>query len=321
MSVFKNVDIKKAASWVGSLLMLVSLGFIARRIFMTRGDVDFSVFVNPVVLVAMLSVALLEGVGIILASVNYRAIVHIVTGIKVRWPLITRVYTVSNLYKYIPGGVMYVLGRNQIAIQSEDLSHAKVAVATVLEGITIAVAAIFIAVAFSFEHSMYYLRRMDILPLIGLIVIIIAAVLVPIVYNNRHRIGNFFNEVKSESHNFRAIEMIKRLLFAFVLMVLWAFTFLATLMLFGQPMTLSLGITVMGLYMLSWLAGFLTPGAPSGLGVREAVMVMFMAGTVNEGMLISAMFMHRLLTVIGDVSAYGMALVFFRDGKKEERVV
>jgi hypothetical protein len=71
--------------------------------------------------------------------------------------------------------------------------------------------------------------------------------------------------------------------------------------------------------MLSWLAGFLTPGAPSGLGVREVLMMMFMAGTLNEGILISAMFMHRMLTVMGDVIAYGMAFTYAQVKKRMER--
>jgi len=73
--------------------------------------------------------------------------------------------------------------------------------------------------------------------------------------------------------------------------------------------------------MLSWVAGFLTPGAPSGLGVREVVLLMFMGSTLNEGILISAMVMHRMLTVMGDVAAYGMALTYAQLATRKERVV
>jgi len=319
MQVAKKWDVKKLVSYAGSVLMVASLGFIGRRIFLTHGDVDFSVFTDPIILVALISVALLEGAGIIMASFNYRAMVAHVSGIRVKTTLSIIVYTMSNIYKYIPGGVMYVLGRNKMAVDTQDLSHAKVAVATVLEGATIAIAAVTIAVAFSFEHSIYYIRRIENLAVVGIVILLLIWVAVPIVYRFRHKISKQWQDIKNNSGDLRLSVLLVRLCVAFVLMFLWAFTFLATLMLLGQPMTLGLGITVMGLYMLSWVAGFLTPGAPSGLGVREMVLLMFMGGTLNEGILISAMVMHRMLTLFGDLSAYGMALLYAGAKNRMER--
>ncbi|MCL2604564.1 MAG: lysylphosphatidylglycerol synthase domain-containing protein [Defluviitaleaceae bacterium] len=317
MRLLKSIDIKKAASWAGSLLMVVSLGFILRRILQTHGDVDFTVFSNPVILAALLSVALLEGTGIVFASLNYRALVKNISGIRVKSPLAVTTYTVSNLYKYIPGGVMYVLGRNKMAIDTDNLSHGKVAFATFIEGALFAIAAGVIAVAFSFEHSASYIRDEVGIP-IGFIIIVTTAALTAgfLVYRFRNRIAAFYRNLRNDTRDIRWTVLIKRFACAFVLIFLWAFSFLATLMLLGQNVTFGMGITVMGLYMLSWVAGFLTPGAPSGLGVREVVMLMFMANTLNEGILISAMFMHRMLTVVGDVSAYGMALAYAQVRKR-----
>ncbi|MCL2500071.1 MAG: hypothetical protein FWE90_07000 [Defluviitaleaceae bacterium] len=316
MKIFKDFNIKKAASWAGSLLMVVSLAFILRRILQTRGDVDFTVFSDPLILTALLSVALLEGTGIVLASLNYRALVRNISGIRVKSPLAVVTYTVSNLYKYIPGGVMYVLGRNKMAIDTDKLSHGKVAFSTFIEGALFAIAAGFIAVAFSFDHSVNYIREMDISFWVGLVALAVVLTAAFFVYRFRIQLGVFFRNLKNDTRDLRWTVLIKRFIFAFVLISLWAFSFLATLMLLGQSVTFGMGITVMGLYMLSWVAGFLTPGAPSGLGVREVVMLMFMANTLNEGILISAMFMHRMLTVIGDVSAYGMALAYAQVRKR-----
>ena len=312
MSFLKRINVKKLVSWAGSLLMVVSLVFIGRRIFLTSDEVDWSVFTNPVILGALLSVALLEGVGILAAATNYRALVANISGIKVKFAVAFEAYSLSNLYKYIPGGVMYVLGRNKMAVDTDNLSHAKVGVATVLEGATMAIAAITIALAFSFRHSIYYLRQVE---FAGWFVVLVLAVLVIIacaVFYFRKKLHKLWLKLKQDTKDLRPWVLVRRLICAFILMALWAFTFLATLMLLGQEVTFRMGITVMGLYMLSWVAGFLTPGAPSGLGVREGVMVMFMGGTLNEVILVSAMVMHRLLTVTGDVSAYGMALAFAR---------
>jgi len=319
MSVWKRLNVKKMASWAGSLLMVVSLGFIGRRIFLTTDEVDWAIFANPVILGALISVALLEGVGILATALNYRAMVANVSGIKVKYPLALVVYTVSNLYKYIPGGVMYVLGRNKMAIDTDGLSHAKVGIATFLEGATIAIAAIAVAFTFSFRHTMEYLQQVE---FAAWLLILIAAVLVILacaVFYFRAKLHKLWLKLKEGTKDLRPMVMARRLLFALILIILFAFTFLATLMLLGQEVTLRLGITIMGLYMLSWVAGFLTPGAPSGLGVREFVMVMFMGDTLNEAILVSAMVMHRLLTMTGDISAYGMALAFARFVKLRAR--
>jgi hypothetical protein len=319
MKFIKSINIKKAASWAGSLLMVLSLGFIVRRIFLTHGDVDFSVFTDRWVLTALIAIAAMEGTGIIFASLNYRALVKNISGIQVKASLAVIVYTVSNLYKYIPGGVMYVLGRNKIAIDTDGLSHGKIALSTVVEGALFAVAAVVVTAAFSFEHSVQYIRQMDISLWVGVVFLVVVLAAGCVVYYFRRRLGTFFRNLKNDTRDIRWTVLLRRFLFALVLISLWAFSFLATLMLLGQSITFNLGITVMGLYMLSWVAGFLTPGAPSGLGVREVVMLMFMAGTLNEGILISAMVMHRMLTVLGDVFAYGMALVYAEIRKKMTR--
>lgn len=312
----KNINVKKAASWVGSALMVVSLGFIGRQLYLSRDGIDFTVLTDPLVLVLLLAVAVLEGAGIIIASFNYRALVKNVSGIKVKSSLAVTVYSVSNLYKYIPGGVMYILGRNKMAIDTDDLSHGKVALATVIEGTFFALAAIVITVAFSFNHAVYYIRQMEMSVWVLLVYLTALLIIVFVVWRFRGRLLVFFRNLKNDTQDLRLAVMLKRFCYAFVLISLWAFSFLATLILLGQPVTFATGFTIMGLFMLSWVAGFLTPGAPSGLGIREFVMMMFMGDTLNVGILISAMVMHRILTVIGDIAAYGIALIYAQIRKR-----
>jgi hypothetical protein len=42
------------------------------------------------------------------------------------------------------------------------------------------------------------------------------------------------------------------------------------------------GFIVMGSYVIAWLAGFVTPGAPAGIGVREAVLVILLATASHQ---------------------------------------
>ena len=312
MTFLKSIDPKKAASWVGAVLMAASLFFILRQIMSMWQDIDLSILANLWVLAALLGLAMAEGVAILLASVNYRILIKNVSGITVKRPLATVVYMVSNLYKYIPSGVMFVLGRNRMALETQGLSHGKVLLATVLEGVFAAAAAIMISGVLIFDYVIYYFYQLDIWPMVGLTLGIAALIAIPILYLFRKRLRTALDNLKTDTEVLRPTVLLKRLAFGAIPMSISASTFVVTLILLGQPMTVGLGITVIGLFVLSWLAGFLAPGVPSGIGVREAILLMFLAGSLNEGTLLSAVIIHRVLAVVGDVMGYGAALAYAR---------
>ncbi len=59
-----------------------------------------------------------------------------------------------------------------------------------------------------------------------------------------------------------------------------------------------------GAFALSWVAGFLLPGAPAGLGVREAVLVALLSPSVDRALPIVLGF--RLATTLGDLLSLGL---------------
>jgi uncharacterized membrane protein YbhN (UPF0104 family) len=71
----------------------------------------------------------------------------------------------------------------------------------------------------------------------------------------------------------------------------------------------SIGLALLA-YTTSWLAGFVTPGAPSGLGVREFVLVRLLAPVIGEPAALLAAALLRLCSVSADAVAFmaGLAL-------------
>ena len=301
-------EVKKVVSWVGTALMVVSLGFIISRL-RTYG-LDLSLLSSPFVVMALFFVVVVESFGIIVASVNYRAILQNVSGIKVPGSLVTLVYSISNLYKYIPGGVMYVVGRNRLAVETEGLSHAKVALATIMEGALVIIAALIVSLVFSFEYTVYHIRQLVLSPFFVISVTIVVLIICTALYflhgKIKQRIQDFFSTVEI----LKPSVIVKRFGIATFLVLMLGMTFTAVVMLMGQPMTASLAVTLAGLYLVSWMAGFLTPGAPSGLGIREVVMLMLMSGLVIESVLLIAMIMHRVVIILGDVLAYCISVLY-----------
>jgi uncharacterized membrane protein YbhN (UPF0104 family) len=60
-------------------------------------------------------------------------------------------------------------------------------------------------------------------------------------------------------------------------------------------------------YTAAWLAGLVTPGAPAGLGVREAILLFLLKGMVAEADLLMAVLLGRVVTVAGDVLFFAVA--------------
>ena len=69
----------------------------------------------------------------------------------------------------------------------------------------------------------------------------------------------------------------------------------------GAGAAFGLWLPVVGAYVVAWLAGLVTPGAPAGIGVRELVMLLLLDGSFNEPDLLLAVVLARLVTVLGDL--------------------
>ena len=63
------------------------------------------------------------------------------------------------------------------------------------------------------------------------------------------------------------------------------------------------------LFGVAWIAGYLVPGAPGGLGVREAVMLLLFAPMVGPGVAVGISISMRVANMLGDGLAFlcGMA--------------
>ena len=67
---------------------------------------------------------------------------------------------------------------------------------------------------------------------------------------------------------------------------------------------------VITIYALSWVIGYITPGASGGLGVREALIIGFLSGIVGEPASILVALALRLITIIGDFLVFGVSFLF-----------
>lgn len=67
----------------------------------------------------------------------------------------------------------------------------------------------------------------------------------------------------------------------------------------GLPPQVDLAL-VTAAFSLAWLLGFLAPGAPAGLGVREGIMLILLAGAAPDPDLLLFVMLARAVTLLGD---------------------
>jgi len=299
---------KKAVSWIGRLLVLGSFVFIAVKI--RQYDVDFSVLTSLSVTAGLLLAALVFGVSIFLTAFNFRWLLRVLSGVSVERGIAVTVYCGSNLYKYLPGNVMHFIGRNRLAIETEELSHAQVAVATVMDNLFLCLAAVIISSLCAFDYFISFMRNINVSHLVLTAAGVIASICVLLAVFFRRGMTTSLKKFFTIMENFRLAAMLRFLGVAIMRLMVLAVTYFATLVLLGQQVTPDTAPKIIGLFVLSWVAGFIMPGAPGGLGIREAILLMFMGDTLNESILLSSTIIHRVVCVLGDLSAYGIALLY-----------
>lgn len=66
-------------------------------------------------------------------------------------------------------------------------------------------------------------------------------------------------------------------------------------------------IPAIAIYAIAWAAGFLIPGAPAGLGVREVILLGFLTPIIGAPGAIMLSIIHRLLSAAADMSVAALA--------------
>ena len=57
---------------------------------------------------------------------------------------------------------------------------------------------------------------------------------------------------------------------------------------------------LVGAFVLAWLAGMVTPGAPAGIGVRELVLMFLLKDQMPQAELVMSIALGRFVTTAGD---------------------
>lgn len=70
-------------------------------------------------------------------------------------------------------------------------------------------------------------------------------------------------------------------------------------------------------FTLAWLAGYLAPGAPAGLGVREGALVMMLSNTGPAEHVLTVVIAARFATILADAISFAVSAYLMKSNKTE----
>jgi len=261
----------------GSGLSLLGIAFVAIRLKEYCGSQDLAV-ITPLAWVAIGGLAVICGLSNILLALSWQKLLEQFGVCATRmWSI--RSYGISQLAKYVPGNILHIAGRQAIGM-SAGISGGVIAKSIFLELVLIAVAGVL--------YGWLVLTRLVFgLPLIASIVIMLCTVWV-IAYLLRRYYG------LQAAEAFR-LQMLFLAVSGGVFVTLFEIAAQC-----GVPQPEN-WIFIGGAYVVAWFLGFIAPGAPAGVGVRELTLLFLLKGILTDADLIVAVLLGRMVTLVGDV--------------------
>lgn len=217
---------------------------------------------------------------------------------------------VSQFGKYLPGNVAHHVGRVALA-KREGLAIDRVVVSLLLETANLLLAGTLVASLLLLPGSDAagaLLSRTTLLVVMAVgVFIVVAAALTQLWrgYRRQHRDAVPAIELRWVLPCV-AIQCVAFLLHGVIVALL-----VTGVLDLPRPPVAALTAT----FALAWLAGFVTPGAPAGIGIREAVMSIGFAPLLGAGGAVALAGLLRMVSVLGDLLTFVLGIGLTRGNR------
>jgi len=274
---------KRALHWGGSALAIAGVVFVTLRLRdygteINSARLDFAAWS------AVAGLALIYGLSnLMLALAWWNLLGQLGVSTSRSWAM--RVYGITQIAKYVPGNIFHLAGRQVIGMGAG------------LPGWTLAKVTVWELGLISVTGGMF-----------GLLVLPLLLPALPVTASA----GLFAAAICiTAALLWRITGMSATLAFGCYagFLTISGLLFVGLFELLGESPGAGMGfwLPVGGAYLLAWLVGLVTPGAPAGMGVRELVLLFLLQGAVPENDLLLAVLLMRLVSVLGDLGYFLVA--------------
>ena len=235
-------------------------------------------------------------------------------GLRVPIVKAARGWFLSYLGKYVPGKIALLLVRMDAY---DGYSTKKVAVATLLEYIIALVSAcliVLISLLFSSEILPDYIQWVAVLGSISLLILLYPPLL--------RKIVNWILKLmkKTPLNELPAFKDIVRFVGSYMVATLVAGFALFLILNSLSPVSFKYYIIITGVYSIAGLVGIAAFFAPSGIGVREGVIILLLPAFIPEPAVIVGAIVMRLITTLTELILAGFFVVLERIHARSDKI-
>ena len=287
---------------VGILVVVLAFVFISRRFWEYRGwFLDWRPGMAEVSV--SLICALAYAAACFLLSASWRHLLKLCGEPNPDPRQCHRIYGRANIAKYLPGNVFHFAGR-QVLGRRAGYSHLGIACASVYEilGMLVGSCAIAITGIILFELHDSGLTVLQFAAVTGVALVLVACIILfSGVLLRKRGIG------PSQRSVFMVIGSLLLPYSYYIIFFLLSGGLLALLFIVvAAPIGIDFILQIVAAYSAAWVIGYITPGAPGGIGVREALLIVMLGNIIDEPQAILIALLFRLITIIGDMIYYAL---------------
>jgi glycosyltransferase 2 family protein len=296
------LNIKKAlaaSKWLWMTIVILGVAvYFSRNFYQYLGYIK-----NISIMQILLSAGLLIVGKLILTELSRQSVNSL--NWKPTYSKMFHLYSITQLSKYLPGGIWHFVGRFGI-YRVNGLDNREASQSMVVENIWL------VSSAFLFG-SIVYLINLDTLPMIGMAsnpqlngLLILICFLVWITTNLL--INHFLIKQK-----FKFSDIILKI---FIQSAVWLFIGLSFFILFpSQIMSVKTASVSIGGFSIGWALGYITIFAPSGIGVREAFITAALAAYMKPQEAAFYAAVSRVVWIITEIGLGIFSELVFGSGK------
>lgn len=258
---------------IGSGFGLLGVVFVFMRLNTYAEQIDLTRFDTTAWSLIGLLALVYGSANVLLAQAWWHLLGFFDMEVERKWAV--RAYGLSQLAKYVPGNIFHLAGRQALGM-AVGLPAGPLAKSTLWElGLIVAAGALFGCLATPLVWSK--------LP----------------VYASAGAFGAILMGFFIALRRLLSPSVSAALLWQIIFLAISGAVFVGVLVLVTP--TFSAFSALCGAYVIAWLAGLVTPGAPAGVGVREFVLLFLLGERIPATDLLLAVVLVRIVTVVGDL--------------------
>ncbi len=307
----------KVMNGIGMVLTVLAVLFLVQR--MMALHVDFAKLITPMNMAMTMIMPFFAILVIFINSYCWKLSLQFFSGNFVQTGSSFRAYAQANLMKYLPGNIGHYAGRQFFGAEL-GISQAALIKASVLEILYSTLSMVCCCALFCVPNitgktddwfSEVFFKKIAV---VFCILFLLACIVFYCLRKNKY-VSVCMNFVRSRV--FWDTFFLSFLLCSFGT-ILSAMEYVVLLGQYGTVGFRNVFIVLSANYVAVFL-GFVTPGAPGGIGVREAVLVSILSPFFQEELVILAAVMHRIVLILGDLYAAFASWMLFMRNKDGDR--